>query len=157
MNPLLLVVIVLFKTKRCTSHTSLLISRHVYYIIILQGVRMAVSMPGPVRMLLLRRWTWKAVIWGFGHDGDEICPLLGYNAASSGKGLPLDGALYPTLRYTPEEGRSQRERHRYSDNFLHITQRYSQRNWKPLAPSYVHVCLRTLSVTEIKCRLRYLQ
>jgi hypothetical protein len=52
------------------------------------------------------------VISGFRRDADEICPLLGYNAASSGdfltlvdgtdtlsrnvgKGLPLDAALYP--------------------------------------------------------------
>jgi hypothetical protein len=32
---------------------------------------------------------------GFRRDADEICGLLGQNAASSGKQLPLDAALYP--------------------------------------------------------------
>jgi hypothetical protein len=35
-----------------------------------------------------------SVISGFRRDADEICPLLGYNAASSGN-PPLDAALYP--------------------------------------------------------------
>jgi hypothetical protein len=37
------------------------------------------------------------VISGFRRDADEICALMGYNAASSdvGKELPLNAALYP--------------------------------------------------------------
>jgi hypothetical protein len=38
------------------------------------------------------------MISGFGRDANEICALLGYNAASSGNplpGVPLDAALYP--------------------------------------------------------------
>jgi hypothetical protein len=34
-----------------------------------------------------------STISGFRRDADEICALLGYNAASSGKGLPLNAAL----------------------------------------------------------------
>jgi hypothetical protein len=41
-----------------------------------------------------------SAISGFRRDADEICALLGYNAASSDKGLPFDVALDPRRAQT---------------------------------------------------------
>jgi hypothetical protein len=44
--------------------------------------------------------THQPVISGFGHDADEICALMGYNAAQSGNPLPMfrDNVSVPSSR-----------------------------------------------------------
>jgi hypothetical protein len=65
----------------------------------------------------MRNSLYTSVTSGFRRDADEIWALQGYNAASSGKGSPLDAALHPRsaqIAYTfisiPTEHRVQQKR-----------------------------------------------